>query len=181
MVRINYRFQRYENVFDSPVYYDDDQLIKRFRFNSNSIRRLTELIENDMPALQNGQRGRPIPIHVQVCGTLRYLASNDFQCGIADTLRISQAAVSRSVHNVVNALSNHIGEFVVFPTGVEHIQIMKQDFWRTVCAMLHNFAIDQGIPDADDDFPEDYEQPDVLPRGDDEGLTYRERFAEAHF
>ena len=107
---------------------DDKDLLKRFRMDSTNIWNLTDMIEETI-APQENARGRPVSSHVQVCGALRYLASYDFQIGIADSLGISQATMSRCMHNVVNALSLRTDNFIKFPTDVE-IERNKRQFYH---------------------------------------------------
>ena len=119
----------FSDIIDPLEDLDDKRLIIRFRLNSSCIWDLTDMID-DYIAPQENARGRPVPSHVQVCGALRYLASNDFQIGIADSLGISQATMSRSVHNVINAFSLKIGDFVKFPTNADDIERNKRQFYN---------------------------------------------------
>ncbi len=73
--------------------------------------------------------GRVVSPHIQVCAALRYLASNDFQMDIGDSLHISQSSVSRAVHSVVDALAEKIGQFVKFPTNDESVREKKQGLY----------------------------------------------------
>lgn len=61
---------------------------------------------------------------------LRYLASNSHQLSVADGFNISQSVVSKIVNQVVNLWSEHISEFVSFPTDQQELKRMKQGFYH---------------------------------------------------
>lgn len=104
------------------------ELYQRYRLNAAAIQDLTDLVTPYLP--HPNHRGRPIPPHIKVCATLRYLASNNFQKTIGDTFNMDQSSVSRSVHAAVDTLSHHIGEYVHFPTTVDSWRASKNGFYN---------------------------------------------------
>uniref|UniRef100_A0A915EES1 Uncharacterized protein n=1 Tax=Ditylenchus dipsaci TaxID=166011 RepID=A0A915EES1_9BILA len=57
----------------------DEELIRRYRFNRRGLRVICELVEDGFPTTN---RGETIPVEIQVCAALNYLASNTFQLHI---------------------------------------------------------------------------------------------------
>ncbi len=82
----------------------DRELVKRFRFDGDSIEMITDLIR---PHLEHqSDRGRPIPPEMTVMIGLRYLASNDYQIGVGDDFGVNQSTVSRCFSLFVDRLSH---------------------------------------------------------------------------
>lgn len=61
---------------------------------------------------------------------LRYLASNSHQQTIADSFDVSQKAVSTSVNEVIDLLSEKVPSFVSFPTDVNVTRAMQAEFYE---------------------------------------------------
>lgn len=80
--------------------------------------------------MSNSLKGRAIPVEIQVCVALRYLASNDFQIGIADDFHMSQPEVSLIVTKFLDAIATKVNEFVKFPTSVNEIREAQLEFYK---------------------------------------------------
>lgn len=80
-------------------------------------------------ALENDNRGSPIPLHVMVMITLLYLATNSFQIVVATAFGIDQGTVSRVVKKVVDALVTRSSDFICFPPDEEGFQKLKDGFF----------------------------------------------------
>lgn len=93
----------------------DDELIRRFRFTSDGIDYLKRLVQDDIANAH--ANGRALSADVQVMVALRYLASNDFQIGVADEFCISQATVSNIVTKFCASLNRRVDQFISMPTS----------------------------------------------------------------
>lgn len=72
-------------------------------------------------------RGRPIPLKLQIMVNLRYLGTGDLQNTIADTVGLSQPSVSRCIVRVCSALVKEIDKFISWPTNESH---QKAEFFN---------------------------------------------------
>ena len=124
---IGRKTKTYRELHNPMLHLDDKELVARFRFDSNGIRFLTELLQNELQSAT--LRSRAIPVEIQVCVALRYLASNDFQLGIADDFNITQSEVSLIVDRFVEAVAAKANDFVKFPVSTSDVNEMKLRFY----------------------------------------------------
>nr|XP_023659459.1 putative nuclease HARBI1 [Paramormyrops kingsleyae] len=97
----------------NPLAYPDDILHERYRFSSEGIRYLCQLLG---PEVSNStRRSNALTIEHTVCLALRYFASGQFMYSIGDAEHLSKNTVCRAVRKVVLALSKLLDAFVVFP------------------------------------------------------------------
>ena len=119
----NYRFNA--NLLN----YTDEELRARYRFGSESIQFITNLIETDLRRKTNRSHAlRPID---QVLIALRFYASGNFLQVIGDTVGVDKSTVSRAVHDVSQLLSAKQNMFIKWPTTAAVINENKNGFyWR---------------------------------------------------
>lgn len=112
------------------VYRDltDTELVRRFRFNSAGIQYLSDLVGSDINHAH--ANGRSLSTDMQVMIALRYLASNDFQLGVADDFGISQPTVSTVVKNFSLSLNNHMDQFIKMPSTISEKNASFHGFYR---------------------------------------------------
>lgn len=118
----------YRNLFDPLQHYDDKELFSRYRFDRNGIMYLSDILRRELE--NTSARSRAIPVETQICVALRYLASNDFQLGVADDFNLSQSEVSLIVDKFVDALSVKANNFVKFPVSVDAVNETKLKFFQ---------------------------------------------------
>lgn len=112
------------------------ELITKYRFPGWAIQRITDIIEENVahPSSKSGA----LPALLQVCVSLRYLASGSFQDSIGEHIGVHQTTVSRSFHRVINALVDAGPQFIRKPNQ-EEAQIQKRLF-RDIAGIPDVFA-----------------------------------------
>ena len=68
--------------------YNDDEIVKRFRFPRVAILQLTEDVTRLLPPFD--PRGGAVPVHLQVCIALRFYACGSFQQVLGDIVGVTQ-------------------------------------------------------------------------------------------
>uniref|UniRef100_A0A3B3RIH0 Putative nuclease HARBI1 n=1 Tax=Paramormyrops kingsleyae TaxID=1676925 RepID=A0A3B3RIH0_9TELE len=97
----------------NPLAYPDDILHEMYKFSSEGIHYLCQLLG---PEVSNStRRSNALTIEHTVCLALRYFASGQFMYSIGDTEHLSKNNVCRAVRKVVLAQSKLLDAFVVFP------------------------------------------------------------------
>ena len=120
-------YQRRKDIFGM---FNDEQLVKTFRFDKQTILYITGielkfmrgtvpnfllfrtgLVEDSLPKRHTKCERRLLPVD-QVLLALQFFATGTFQSVVANVLRVSQPSVQRSIHAVAKALcqllTNHI-------------------------------------------------------------------------
>jgi len=101
-------YQRRKDIFGM---FNDEQLVKTFRFDKQTILYITGLVEDSLPQRHTKCERRLLPVD-QVLLALQFFATGTFQSVVANVLRVSQPSVQRSIHAVAKALcqllTNHI-------------------------------------------------------------------------
>ncbi|CAC5397207.1 HARBI1 [Mytilus coruscus] len=127
---INRRALRRDRVFrdrtDDLDFFNDDQLIARYRFPMQSILDLTDTLRDAIERPSN--RSNAIPPHIQVMTTLRILAKSDYLSEVADLHGISIASASRVVHSVCAAICERI-QNIKFPREEAEQRRVKEMFY----------------------------------------------------
>ena len=128
MVILRRRAIRRERVFrdrTNPLeIYDDQQLIERYRFNRQSILRLTDVL---MESLESSTfRNFALTPVLKVLVALRYFASGSFQGVIGDTFGIAQPTVSRAIYCVSYALVQKSSQYIKFPVEPRLSEIKRK-------------------------------------------------------
>ena len=103
------------------------ELRNRYRFGSNSINYITNLLYDDL--VRHTRRYFSLISDVQVLIALRFLASGSFLQLIGDTFGVDKSTVSRVVGNVCVALCNKKAQFIRWPSNREKWAI-KMAFLR---------------------------------------------------
>ena len=94
--------------------YTDEELRARYRFGSEPIQFITNLIETDLRRKTNRSHAlRPID---QVLIALRFYASGNVLQVTGDTVGVDKSTVSRAVHDVSQLLSAKQNMFMKWPT-----------------------------------------------------------------
>jgi hypothetical protein len=128
----SYRMKTFTGNIDSHVvsYYTRGKfdVVQQLHFYNSifvdGIQYLVDLLKPDFNE-PDSNRGRPIPLELQILVTLRYLGTGDLQNTIADTVGLSQPSVSRCIERVCSALVDKIAQFVSWPTNESK---QKEDF-----------------------------------------------------
>ncbi|XP_032238952.1 putative nuclease HARBI1 [Nematostella vectensis] len=118
------RFRHFRTELDD--YYNDKNVKSRFRFNSDSIRYIVDLLS---PQLARGtKRNHALSPTLQVLVALRYFASGNFLEVIGDTFGLPKSTVSRCITDVSKALVANKEEFIAWPSDEEKRQIKEAFF-----------------------------------------------------
>uniref|UniRef100_A0A6P7HCI3 Uncharacterized protein LOC114349114 n=1 Tax=Diabrotica virgifera virgifera TaxID=50390 RepID=A0A6P7HCI3_DIAVI len=106
--------------------YSDSQYKKLYRLTKPLTTELIEILE---PHLTAPSRISALSISRKVLTTLRFLAAGSYQWDVVKNINhaISQTAVSKSIHEVVDAL-NHpeiLNEYVHLPRNMEELRLLR--------------------------------------------------------
>ena len=111
------------DVFSFP----DNCLFERYRFSSQSIRYVHNLIR---PHITNvTHRGHTLTSKQILCVALSFFANGSFLYNIGDAEHISKATVCRAVRKVCLTMKCFLNVFVVFP-GNKPVRAIKEEFHR---------------------------------------------------
>ena len=104
----------------------DEACFRRYRFRPDTVLQLTAMLAVQLNKAT--RRSLPLPALLQVCITLRFLASNSFLQVVGDTLnQLPKSTVWNTVHRVCRLLVAHTRQFVKFPVILDGI---KQAFFE---------------------------------------------------
>ena len=91
---------------------------ERYRFYLETIIFLVQTLNADLerPTL----RSSPLPVLLQVCVALRFLATGSFLITVGDTVgSVSKSTVSRVVKHFIHSVIRRLGWKIAFPRGEE--------------------------------------------------------------
>ena len=108
--------------------YDDVDLYMRFRFCRTEIKRITDLLANDLR--HDTDRNGALSPSLQVCLALRYFATGSFQSLVGDSIQVHKSTVCRTVRSVALSLCRRINTFVGFPSQPDQQIIARQKFFN---------------------------------------------------
>lgn len=121
IVKRSKRFQERINL----DYYDDKEVLRRFRFTKNGINYLTTLLNEKLSASDN--RGYPLTVTQQILITLRYFATGSFQIVTGDLIGIYQTTAGRIIHKVAKAIASLSTSYIKMPANsIERRRIETQ-------------------------------------------------------
>jgi len=103
---------------------DDVEFYEKFRFRKESIHFIMELIEPDLT--RHVARGVPVPILLQLLGTIRFMATGSFQSVVGELINISQPTMSRMVRRVSRVIASKSSTVVKFPTNEDVISHQRK-------------------------------------------------------
>ena len=130
MVMQNRRALRRQRVFrdrTNPLdYFDDVDIIKRYRLSRPLILQLCDIVRDDICRLTN--RSSPLPVPLQVMVALRFYATGSFQTVIGDIHNVSKASVSRIVNGVSGAIARKSQHFISMPTNRQELLNISAQF-----------------------------------------------------
>ena len=139
---------------DPRVSLSDFEFKKHFRFNKDSVGRLTELLHDDL--VFDTKRGLPVPPIQQVCIALNHYGGGHFQRISAWCAGVSQNGARLSILRVTEALVRRKSEFINMP-GTDQMQDTAQRMLEKFHLPGFAFAVDgvqmrfteapRGIPD----------------------------------
>ena len=110
------RALRRERVFrdrQNPLEQPADFLIKKYRLPRHEILRLSNELRGDLE--RETRRNNAVPVELQVCAALRFLASGSFQNVLGDTLSSSQSTLARTISAFTEALVRRVNRYVRLP------------------------------------------------------------------
>ncbi|XP_033971722.1 putative nuclease HARBI1 [Trematomus bernacchii] len=120
---------RRERIFGdrlNPLAFSDEYLYERYRFSSEGLTYLCQLLE---PYIANAtHRSCALTVPQTVCIALRYFASGSFLYAVGDAENLSKNTVCSAIHKVAHALTGLAESFVVFP-GTCPTQTIKEGFY----------------------------------------------------
>ena len=121
-----------ERVFrdrsDSLNFYDDLELVQRFRFSRSAILEITELIQNHLNSTDRSHAAHP---HIQVCVALQFFSSGTFQIICGDGVHVSQPPACRYIKAVALGLKSVYSTCISMPSPDEKATI-KSQFYELV-------------------------------------------------
>ncbi|XP_064650925.1 putative nuclease HARBI1 [Lineus longissimus] len=129
----NRRARRRERIFRDRMqpldYYDDVDLMKRYRMPRHVLTEVIDLIRADVE--HPTQRSHAIPATLQILTAIRFFATGSFQLATADMCgSISQPSTSRIVTRVATALQRISPNIIAFPRERERRNLIKEGFYN---------------------------------------------------
>ena len=116
-----------ERVFrdrnDPLEFYNDLELVQRFRFSRSAILRITEFIFYRLNSTDRSHATHP---HVQVCVALQFFASGTFQIICGDGVHVSQPSACRYIRAVALGLQSIYSKFIFMPGSTDKATIKSQ-------------------------------------------------------
>ena len=116
-----------ERVFrdrnDPLEFYNDLELVQRFRFSRSAILRITEFIFDRLNSTDRSHAAHP---HVQVCVALQFFASGTFQIICGDGVHVSQPSACRYIRAVALGLQSIYSKFICMPGSTDKATIKSQ-------------------------------------------------------
>ena len=116
-----------ERVFrdrsDPLEFYDDLELMQRFRFSRSAILKITEIIVDHLNTTDRSHAAHP---HVQVCVALQFFASGTFQIICGDGVHVSQPSACRYIRAVALGLQSVYSKFISMPGSADMATIKSQ-------------------------------------------------------
>ncbi|MPC96151.1 uncharacterized protein LOC123500147 [Portunus trituberculatus] len=100
----------------------EEEFTSRFRLSKQAARSL--LTQLHLPEA-NDSRGCPLPPHLQLLITLRWMATGDLQLTIGDAFEVSQQFVSACSSRTVHAIATLCEQYVQFPDW-HHLRSVKR-------------------------------------------------------
>lgn len=122
--RVQRNMRDLSNPFEK---WNERQFIQRYRLDKHSVRDLMHEIEPQL--IHSRYNDKAIPMPIQMCAALLYLAKGDMQRTIGDTFGISQPSVSNCIRVVTRALADLMPIHIYMPNDEEKAEIMG-DFFR---------------------------------------------------
>ena len=108
--------------------YSDQQLIETYRFDKAAIQYIVNLISEQITS--NTSRAKALTSEQKVLIALKFYATGNSFRQIAETIGVTKSSVSRSIRQVSAALCSHSKEFIKFPTDIEEILNIKNNFFE---------------------------------------------------
>ncbi|XP_055997802.1 putative nuclease HARBI1 [Ostrea edulis] len=107
--------------------FNDSEYKERYRFSKESVNFITDLLEPELcrPTL----RSYSLSALSQVAMALRYYATGDNMKTIGDTLGFHKSSVSRSIHDVSQALTDLASRFIKWPSTEGEKSNIKKGFY----------------------------------------------------
>ena len=93
--------RRFRDIMNPFCGYTDYQVYQRYQFPPDVILELTAMLAGDIE--HPTSRSWALPPLIQVCFTLRYLATNSFQI-VGDTGGVAKSSIFRSIWRVLRSL-----------------------------------------------------------------------------
>ena len=107
----------------NPLDIPEECVRERYRFRPHTILYIADMLRGELE--RPTARAGALPVILQVCVALRFLATGAFQIVVGDTLRLSKASVCRVVRQFCVALSRRMRDFIRFPQGNEAQDVIQ--------------------------------------------------------
>ncbi|XP_046460295.1 putative nuclease HARBI1 [Daphnia pulex] len=116
----------YNTRKDIFTYFEEEKLIKTFRFDRASIEIILSLIVHLLPKRKTKAKRNLEPIDMLLV-TLQFYATGTFQSVVGNVLRYSQSSVCRSISIISLALAMISKKKIAFPAD---LLTLKRDFYE---------------------------------------------------
>ena len=130
MLELRRRALRRNRIFRDRIHpldkFDDVEIRKKFRFNRETILRITDELDE---SIRHPNRLGALPPVLQVLLTLRFYACGTFQDVCAELINVSQPTACRTIDRVTKALAQHTHHWIHFPNNPREIQRQKDKFF----------------------------------------------------
>ncbi|XP_042876219.1 putative nuclease HARBI1 [Penaeus japonicus] len=105
--------------------YSEAEFAAKYRLSKECSLQVLEFIQDHLPVVENS-RGHPIPPHLQLLLTLRYLATGNFQMTLGDGIGVSQPTVSRCTANISKIIAQLAPRHIKFPEPQAEDAVIRQ-------------------------------------------------------
>ena len=125
MVRDRAIHRRLSDPTNPLEVFSADEIKDRFRFNPDTIMYLARALSGDLV----GMTMRSLPVIIQLCIALRFMATGSFLVTVGDCFNVSKATAFRAVKDVLNAIVHLLHHHVAFPRGADAVRT-KHGFYQ---------------------------------------------------
>ena len=117
--------RRWEDRMNPLEVLSDNELYQRYRFRRATIIFLVDMVGEAIR--HETRRSNSLPPLLQVLIFLQFVATGAFHILVGQALRVSKATAGRSIRNVAEAICQHSGKYIKFPSG-QRLHDVKRAF-----------------------------------------------------
>ena len=117
------------NIVDrcDPLYFSDNDLIKRYRFPRFFIIELSSLLECHLR--RKTSRSNALSPVLQLCVSLNFYATGALFGSLQTTFKLSRPTISRTIHRVSSVLTAILSNEVALPSSPDIIERISRSFF----------------------------------------------------
>ena len=126
--RVNRRERIFKDRLNPLEQMSNEDCVMRFRLNKQAINYICSLVNDDLK--RSTKRSNALPVVVQVCVSLNFLAQKGFFRLNGDVIGVSKSSVSICLREFLKAFIKYANRFIRFPVEEERLRAIRQDFYE---------------------------------------------------